>query len=79
MATRAAKQRTVRTHTLYMIRYRDDGTVSGVTCEWFTTFTKAARRLRKLKLQDSESVQFVEVPRTKVAIAEWLNAQANVG
>jgi hypothetical protein len=65
--------------TLYMISYHDEDTPSGVTREWFTTFNKAMRRLRQLKLSDSERVYIREVPRTKVGLAEWLNTHAKVG
>lgn len=65
--------------TLYMISYHEEDTPSGIVCEWFTTFNKAARRLRQLKLHDSKSVQVLEVPRTKVGLAEWLNTYARVG
>lgn len=75
----ASKPRVVRTHTIYRISYGQPDSISGVVVEWFTTFSKAARRLRQLKLQDSESVQFMEVPRTKVALAAWLNTHASVG
>ena len=65
--------------TLYMISYHEEDTPSGITQEWFTTFNKAMRRLRQLKLSDSETVRVVEVPRTKVGLAEWLNTYAKAG
>lgn len=65
--------------TLYMISYREEDTPSGVTREWFTTFNKAAKRLRQLKLSDSEEVKVMEVPKTKVGLAEWLNIYAEIG
>jgi hypothetical protein len=65
--------------TLYMISYHEEDTPSGVVHEWFTTFNKAMRRLRQLKLSDSETVRVVEVPRTKVGLAEWLNTYAKAG
>jgi hypothetical protein len=64
--------------TLYMISYHEEDTPSGFTREWFTTFNKAMRRLRQLKMSDSESVQVMEVPRTKVGLVEWLNVYATV-
>jgi hypothetical protein len=65
--------------TLYMISYHEEDTPSGVVHEWFTTFNKAMRRLRQLKLSDSHTIHVREVPRTKVGLAEWLNVHANVG
>lgn len=65
--------------TLYMISYHEEDTPSGMTCEWFTTFNKAMRRLRQLKLSDSCSVNVIECPRTKVGLVEWLNNHAKVG
>jgi len=65
--------------TLYMISYHEEDTPSGTVQEWFTTFNKAMRRLRQLKLSDTEKVNAMEIPRTKVALAEWLNKHAQVG
>jgi hypothetical protein len=65
--------------TLYVISYLEEDTPSGVTKEWFTTFNKAMRRLRQLKLSDSEEVKVIECPRTKVGLVEWLNTYAKVG
>lgn len=65
--------------TLYMISYHEEDTPSGIVREWFTTFNKAMRRLRQLKLSDSETVEVMEVPRTKVGLAEWLNTYAKEG
>lgn len=65
--------------TLYCICYPEEDTPSGTTCEWFTTWTKAMRRLRQLKLSDSVKVDVLEVPRTKVGLAAWLNIYAKVG
>lgn len=67
------------TTTLYMIDYHEEDTPSGVTREWFTTFNKAMKRLRQLKLSDSEKVNVIEVPRTKVGLTEWLNRHARIG
>jgi hypothetical protein len=69
----------MKTTTLYMISYHEEDTPSGVIREWFTTFNKAMRRLRQLKLSDSEEVRVLEVPRTKVGLAEWLNTYAKSG
>lgn len=69
----------MKTTTLYMISYHEEDTPSGVIREWFTTFNKAMRRLRQLKLSDSEEVRVMEVPRTKVGLAEWLNTYAKEG
>lgn len=65
--------------TLYMISYHEEDTPSGIVQEWFTTFNKAMRRLRQLKLSDSKQVNVIETPRTKVGLAEWLNTYASVG
>lgn len=65
--------------TLYMISYHAEETPSGIVQEWFTTFSKAMKRLRQLNLSDTEKVNAMEVPRTKVALAEWLNSHAKVG
>ena len=62
-----------------MISYHEEDTPSGITCEWFTTFNKAAKRLRQLKLSDSHEVRVRDVPRTKVGLAEWLNTHAKIG
>jgi hypothetical protein len=78
MATkREAKE--PRCHTIYFIHYHEGDTPSGIVQEWFTTFAKAQRRLRKLKLQDSEEVRAMSVPRPKVALTQWLNTYAKVG
>jgi hypothetical protein len=65
--------------TLYMISYHEEDTPSGITREWFTTFNKAMRRLRQLKMSDGQTVRILEVPRTKVGLVEWLNVYAKVG
>ncbi len=65
--------------TLYMISYHEEDTPSGIAREWFTTFNKAMRRLRQLKLSDSEKVHVIEFARTKVGLAEFLNTYATVG
>jgi hypothetical protein len=65
--------------TLYMISYSEEDTPSGVTREWFTTFNKAMKRLRKLKLSDSNQVNVIEAERTKVGLAEFLNNYARNG
>jgi hypothetical protein len=69
----------MRNTTLYMISYHEEGTPSGITQEWFTTFNKAMRRLRQLKLSDCKEVNVIDVPRTKVGLADWLNTYAKVG
>jgi hypothetical protein len=73
------KARAVRCHVIYGITYHEEDTPSGVVQEWFTTFAKAQRKLKKLGLQDSEEVRAVEVPRPKVAFVGWLNVNAKVG
>lgn len=65
--------------TLYYIRYHAEDTPSGIVQEWFTTWTKAMRRLRQLGLADQYEVRTADVPRTRVALAEFLNVHANVG
>jgi|LakMenE18May11ns_1017448.scaffolds.fasta_scaffold7950098_2 hypothetical protein len=65
--------------TLYMISYHEEDTPSGITQEWFTTFNKAMRRLRQLKLSDSQQVYVREVPKTKVGLVDWLNSYARIG
>lgn len=62
--------------TLYSIEYRDGDSPSGVSVEWFTTWTKAMSRLRRLKLSDSVDIQTHDVPRTKVGLVGWLNEHA---
>jgi hypothetical protein len=69
----------MRTATLYMISYHEEDTPSGITQEWFTTFNKAMRRLRQLKLSDSQQVYVREVPKTKVGLVDWLNSYARIG
>lgn len=64
---------------LYMIHYHEEDAPSGVVQEWFTTWAKAMRRLRQLGLADSETIHIIEVPRTRVAMVEWLNIYAKVG
>lgn len=66
-------------HTLYMIDYHEEDTPSGITREWFTTHNQAMKRLRKLKLQDSESVKVMNVPKTKLQLCDWLNIYGKVG
>jgi hypothetical protein len=65
--------------TLYMISYHEEDTPSGITVEWFTTFNKAMRRLRQLKLSDTQKVNVIECPRTKLGLVDWLNTYAKVG
>ena len=65
--------------TLYMICYHEEDTPSGITQEWFTTFNKAMRRLRQLKLSDSHEVRVVEAERTKVGLASFLNVYGKNG
>lgn len=65
--------------TLYMISYHEEDTPSGITQEWFTTFNKAMKRLRQLKLSDSHEVKVKELDRTKVGLVMFLNAYAKVG
>lgn len=59
--------------TLFMIAYHEEDTPSGINCEWFTTFNKAMKRLRQLKLSDGHSVNVIEAERTKVGLVEFLN------
>ena len=61
-------------HTLYMVEYADKESTSGVTREWFTTFTKGLRRLRQLKLMDETSVKTVDIPKAKLRLCTWLNS-----
>lgn len=65
--------------TLYMISYHEEDSPSGTTCEWFTTFNKAMRRLRQLKLSDSHSVNVIEAERTKVGLVWFLNTYGKNG
>lgn len=65
--------------TLYMISYHEEDTPSGIVREWFTTFNKAMKRLRQLKLSDSHEIRVKDVPRTKVGLAEFLNAYGKNG
>ena len=65
--------------TLYMIAYHEEDTPSGVTREWFTTFNKAMKRLRQLKLSDSHEVNVIEAERTKVGLAAFLNVYGRIG
>jgi hypothetical protein len=37
------------------------------------------RRLRQLKLSDSQQVYVREVPKTKVGLVDWLNSYARIG
>ena len=69
----------VRATTLYRIRYHEEDTPSGVTTEWFTTFTKAAKRLRRLGLGDECKIWPVEVQRTRTGLVEFLNVEARIG
>jgi hypothetical protein len=64
--------------TLYRICYHAEDTPSGFVQEWFSTWTKAMRRLRQLGLADECEVRVTDVPRTRLALAEFLNAHANV-
>jgi hypothetical protein len=65
--------------TLYMISYHEEDTPSGITKEWFTTFNKAMKRLRQLKLSDSHEVRVIEAERTKVGLVEFLNVYGKIG
>lgn len=65
--------------TLYMISYHEEDTPSGITSEWFTTFNKAMKRLRQLGLSDSKEVNVIEVSKTKVGLAEFLNVYGKNG
>lgn len=64
---------------LYMIGYHEEDSPSGTTREWFTTFNKAMRRLRQLKLSDSHEVNVIEAERTKVGLASFLNIYGKNG
>lgn len=66
-------------HTIYEISIHEEDTPSGITVEWFSTFKKAAKRLRQLKLMDSEKITVHEVPKTKIALIDWLNRHARNG
>lgn len=65
--------------TLYYVLYHAEDTPSGTVCEWFTTWNKAMRRLRQLGLADQYEVRTADVPRTRVALTEFLNVYANNG
>jgi hypothetical protein len=65
--------------TVYMISYHEEDTPSGVVREWFTTFNKAMKRLRQLKLSDSHEVKVIEAERTKVGLVEFLNDYGKIG
>lgn len=65
--------------TLYMIDYHEEDTPSGIVQEWFTTFNKAMKRLRQLKLSDSEEIRVIEVERTKTGLVDFLNKYGKVG
>lgn len=41
--------------------------------EWFTTWNKAMRFARREGIADAARFDQVEIPRTKVGLAEWLN------
>lgn len=41
--------------------------------EWFTTANKAMAFARRHKISDEAMFSTVVVPRTKAALAEWLN------
>lgn len=76
-----ARERTAkapRCHTIFYINRPSDDDPNEVDQEWFTTFAKAARRLRRLKLTDSESVHEANVPRSRVALCKWLNTNGSM-
>ena len=65
--------------TIYMIAHHEEESPSGWTHEWHTTFNKAMKRLRELKLSDSLEIRVIDVPRTKIGLVEWLNTHAGIG
>lgn len=40
---------------------------------WFSTWNKAMRFARREGIADGAHFDQVEIPRTKIALAEWLN------
>jgi hypothetical protein len=41
--------------------------------EWFTTAAKAMRFARREKIADVAHFDMVEIPKTRVGLADWLN------
>ena len=45
--------------------------------EWFTTAAKAMRYARREKISDQAHFSIVEIPKTRLALCEWLNRNFN--
>jgi len=45
--------------------------------QWFTTWTKAMQFARREGISDGARFDQVEIPKTKVAMCEWLNKHCN--
>ena len=45
--------------------------------EWFTTAAKAMRYARREKIADEAHFDMVEIPKTRLALCEWLNENFN--
>lgn len=41
--------------------------------EWFTTAAKAMRFARRERIADEAHFDMVEIPKTRVGLADWLN------
>lgn len=45
--------------------------------EWFTTWNKAMAFARREKIADNAHFDVVEIPKTRVGLAVWLNKTCN--
>jgi len=68
-------KKTVRTTTLHRICWSCPD--QGNRQEWFTTAAKAMRYARREKIADEAHFDMVEIPKTRLALCEWLNENFN--
>ena len=68
-------KKAVRTTTLHRICWSCPDT--GRRQEWFTTAAKAMRYARREKIADEAHFDLVEIPKTRLALCEWLNENFN--
>lgn len=57
---------------LHRVCWNDPG--NGRMQQFFTTVNKAMRFARRERISDEAHFDVVEIPRTKLGMAEWLNA-----
>lgn len=67
--------KTIRTTALHRVSWSCPDL--GNRQAWFTTWNKAMRFARKERIADSAAFGIVEIPKTRVALCDWLNQHFN--